>query len=360
MRILVIGGAGFYGARVVAAVKRMADVEVAVAGRSVSPGDGAVIDLGDASTFGVLDGYDVVVNASDTVRAPPDALATHCLRHGLTLFDMGADPPTTERLLKLSSDGARGWVVVGVGIFPGISTVMAQAAADAVATCERIDIGVRLSPLSGAGSGNCALMTEMLGAPSFWYEGGERREAGPVGSPSRLPYLGLGERVSLRVALPDVALVHRTTQAPTVRAAMALVPSFLRFNFALLGALLPRLGPLRRPLLALTAWSLRLLRGTLLRSVTSRVELTAIANRGAPDEQLRMLAVTDGQEGTAAGVAAMVERWLARPAPPTPGIYTPGELFALDPLVAAARRLAAPGTEITEDAAPATLRVASR
>jgi hypothetical protein len=368
-RILVIGGAGFYGARVVAAVKRIDDVEVSIGGRSVEggarrldggAGEGVRIDLGDAATFGALDGFDVVVNCSDTVRAPPDALASHCLRQGLTLFDMGADPPTTERLLQLDSEGARGFVVVGAGIFPGISTVLAQAAAEAVADCQSIDVGVRLSPLSGAGPGNCALMTEMLRSPSFWYEDGERHEAGPVGPPTRLPYLGIGERVSLRVALPDVALVRRSAGPPTVRASMALVPSFLRFNFGLLGALLPRMGPLRRPLLALTEWSLRFFRGLLLRGVKSAVELTAVANRGGPDEQLRMLAFADGQEGTALGVAAMVELWLGRSELPPPGVYAPGDLFALGELMAAVRRLAGDGAEIAEGSAPATLRAASR
>ena len=122
-RVAVIGGHGFYGARVVAVLLRAGHDAVA-ASRSSRV---LRIDLADSTTFSALAGFDAVVNASDSVKAPPDALARWCLDNGQVLFDMVADLPTAERLLDLPHDNVTGHVVVGVGVFPGLSTALAMA-----------------------------------------------------------------------------------------------------------------------------------------------------------------------------------------------------------------------------------------
>ncbi len=338
-RVLVIGGSGYYGARVAAVLARLEGAEVHVAGRGATGPRGVRVDVRDPETFQRLRGFDLVVNASDTVNAPPDALAAWCLAQGLTLLEMGADPTTTERLLALPDRGARGTLLVGVGVFPGLSTALAAAAAGLVAECRTLDLGVRLSPLSGAGPGNCDLMLRSLQTPCCWVQDGGRRQ-GPLLGPARpLPFLGAGRRPAVGLALPDVALVARATGVPTVRAAMALIPGALRFNFQLLAALLPRLGPLRRPALALTGLSLRLMRAILLRRVGSRVQLTAVANLGAPDEAAVLAAFPDGQQATALGVGAAASLLLQRTAAPPPGVYTTADLFPFDALLAEVRRL---------------------
>ncbi len=345
-RVLVIGGRGHFGARVLETVRalELPGLEVTAASRRAA----YRVDLADPESFPVMLSFDVIVNCADTVRAPPDAAARYCLERGLIFMDMGADAVTVERLLALrlpqeqtSSSPARGVVIVGVGVFPGLSTALAAQACALAERPEGVTLGVRLSPLSGAGPGNCALMVHMLQLPSVRFEGGRRVEGSAVGAALTLPYAGVGPRVSNLVGLPDAALIHRATGALAVQTAMALNPGVFRFSFRAIAWMLAIAGPLRGLLLALTRWSLFLLRGVLLRRVESRVQLTASARareQGEGEEVTLMLDVADGREGAALGVAAVVSCCLERQLI-EPGVYAVPELFELDALIAATRGL---------------------
>jgi hypothetical protein len=329
-RVLVIGGRGFYGARVVAELEAIG-VDADAASRSA----GVRIDLNDSSTFKVMEGYDLVVNASDSVGAPPESVMSWCLARRIPFFDMGADAPTVERLLQL--DTGEGVAVIGVGVFPGLSTALACTAAGQRA--RRVELGVRLSPLSGAGRANCALMAQMLAAPGVRYEGGRRVETAAVSGAIAVDYEGTGSAPSVGVGLPDVALIHRQTGAPEVGCYMALIPGFLAFNFRLLAGLIRLSGPLKPLLLKLTEWQLVLLRAVLLRGVKTGVQLTAIADRGTEHERIRQLSFADGHRATAIGVAAAVSLFLERPSPPPPGVYTVAGLLNPEALLMRAREL---------------------
>lgn len=303
LRALVIGGGGFYGAQVVEALGRIDGVEVAVAGRR-GP---VVLDLAEPSSFDAMDGFDVIVDAADTTTHAPDAAARRAVERGAVWLEMSADLGATERLLALDVAGP-GALVVGVGIFPGISTALAAVAAEGGARA--VELGVRLSPFSGAGRGNCALMRRMLEVPGVRFCGGARVETPPVFEGAALPFPG-GTRVALGAGLPDAALVHRATGAPDVTCRMALIPDVLRFNFALFGAVMRFAGPLRRPLAWMAEVGLIAMRAGLLRRVETPVELVAVADRGEAGprfEALRVeaLRVEDGQRATAHGVAAAV------------------------------------------------------
>lgn len=321
MKVLVVGGAGYYGGRVVAALAALDGVEVAIGGRR-----GPVrIDLGDASTFEALAGFEVVVDVADTTRhAPDDAIAATVARGGVWL-ETSADAPTVDRLLGLPLDGP-GAAVIGLGIFPGVSTALAAAVADGGA--ERVELGVRLSPFSGAGRGNCALMTEMLASPGARVVDGRREGRPAVGEARRLAFES-GAHVGVEVWLADLGLIHRATGAAAVSTVLAIRPGWLRHSFRLGAALIARAGPLRRPLLALTEWSLILGRAVLFRRVSSPVELVAVA-----DEHSRRISVEDGQRAMAEGVAAAVVLLRDGRRPP-PGVSTAPEAFGAEPLLAA-------------------------
>ena len=337
-RCLVIGGRGYYGARVVEQLGRLDGLEVSTAGRR---GGDTTLDLADAETLHVLDGWDLIVDCADTVGAPPDAAVRRVLARGGTWLEMGADSPAVERLLALSVPDPAGAIVVGVGIFPGLSTaVAADVAARVTGPLERVDVAVRLSPLSGAGPGNVSLMTSSLETPSYRYEAGQRLEGPVLGESRAFPYARVGDQVAMHVALPDTALVRRATGAPDVASWLAVSPAWLRFNFMALTAMLRVAGPLRRPLLWLTDRLMALTRGVFLRRVSSSVQLTARARGADGSVAERRLDVPDGQLGTALGVAAAVALLLSRDAPPAPGVYTVADLFAVDDLLAEVRRLA--------------------
>ena len=102
-KILVIGGGGFYGRRIVDGLTARG-YEASVGGRS-GP---TRIDLSNQATFDVLTEFDLVINAADGLLAPPDALASYCLEHGHVMMDLSADNRTVDQLLGLNVEGASG------------------------------------------------------------------------------------------------------------------------------------------------------------------------------------------------------------------------------------------------------------
>lgn len=312
-RILVIGGKGFYGAKVVAQLATAHDVVIGSRRPSASAGE-LELDLLRPETFAALADVELIVNCSDSVNAAPDAAIAHVLTHGGTWLEMGADPGVIERLLELEHGepgrAAKGTVILGVGVFPGISTVLARAVAELAPACQTIELGIRLSPLSGAGRGNCALMAESLFTPAFRWEQGQRIQSRTAWGPRvTLPYDGV-PAVSINLALPDTALIQRATGAPTVVGHFALVPGWLRFNFGALAWFAALLRFMKRPLAWMLELQMALLRAWLLRGVQSRVQLVAVADRNTSSERAGSISFEDGQQATAQGVAAAVDAWV--------------------------------------------------
>jgi len=334
-RILVLGGKGYYGLRVTGALQRLDGVEVVVGSRS----GGVRIDLQDASTFTALDGFDFVVNAADAVGAPPDAAMEYVLRNGGTFVDLSADPVGVERALDRFSamKSPKGSLVLGAGVFPGVSTAMAAELCRTSPTLQTLHLGVRLSPLSGAGPGNVGLMMATLESAAAYWERGQRKEGAAVGPAVNLPYLGAGLRPSLRVGLPDAPLLHALAPNADVSTHMALIPGAMRFSFAFLAWMLRLLGPLRALVTVPTRWSMLLLRAYLFRSVGTSVALTVVADLGRPGERSIKALVPDGHLAMALGSAAAVS-WL-RSHPQAPGVYTAGALTPLDELLTEMKRI---------------------
>ncbi len=338
-RLLIIGGAGYYGGLVAGLLRAMEGVDVVVAGRFMaSDGGAARLDLNDPDTFSVMEGFDAILNCADTVGAPPDPAMRYALDRGLTWFEMGADLPTLERLLTL--DPGVGAAILGVGIFPGVSTSLAHSLRGE-SPLGAVELGVRVSPLSGAGRANCGLMTQTLVTPSIRFEDHRRVQGPPVGPSSPMPFLGSGICAAAEIPLPDAVLIHHQGTAPTVTARMALKPGFMVWNFKILAALIGRLGPLKAAALTLTRWSLILARAALLRGVQSTIQITAIADRGTPRERTRQLSIKEGQLSTALGTAAALSLWLKGPRP-APGLHVAGQLFDFDALVAEMKTLGGP------------------
>jgi hypothetical protein len=258
------------------------------------------------------------------------------LASGGAWMEMGAHLESTERLLALAvGDACVGTAVIGVGVFPGLSTALARAVAlQGGGGCESIELGVRLSPLSGAGRANCALMAESLFVPATRYEDGTLMHARTaLGQRASLTYAGQ-VATSVNVALPDTLLIQRSTGAAKVVSYFALVPAWLRFNFSALAWMCRLLRVLARPLAWLVTWQMIVLRAWLLRNVETRVQLLAVADRGTPRERSRELSFADGQQATAAGTIAAVEAWLARGPERRPvGVFGLAELFDLDELL---------------------------
>lgn len=343
-RILVIGGSGFYGSKVAEQLGR--DHEVVIGSRRAGQPGAVEIDLARPETFTNFAGFDLLVNCSDSVNAAPDAAIMHVLEHGGTWLEMGADTASTERLLALAPPSpCTGTAIIGVGVFPGISSTLARAVIERRPACTSLELGIRLSPLSGAGRANCALMAQSLFVPAVHYQGGNKIEGKTaLGSTVALPYLIDGElrpQPSVIVALPDTALLRSGPAVPDLAVHFALVPSWLRFNFGMLARMVRWFRFARRPLAWLIEWQMVILRAYLLRKVESRVEMVALADRGRASERSCALSFVDGQTATAQGVAAAVHAWVREPEHRA-GLFGVADYFGFEQLLAGLERLGAP------------------
>lgn len=346
-RVLVIGSRGFYGGRIVTALRALPGVDVVLGSRtprtvSDHPDGLAIerVDLEEPRTLGDGDRYDLIVNAADTIHADPDAAVRHVLQHGGCWLDVGADPRTTERLLAIDLRDARGSVIPGAGLFPGLSTLLAHEAQrnleigdDALA----IDLAILLEPLSGAGDGSCELMMEALETPSVRYELGKRIEAATIGSIARHEFPGVARPHPAAVlAMPDTHLLHRDFPQATLTVSLGVDPSWFLVSLRTLAtglAIARRLGRWPRALLRhSTSPVLRLMRARLLRNRPTRIRMTATARDATNTEGRRAvttLDVDDGQRAVGVSVAAAAYEILRNSDARPPGICTLGDCTTL-------------------------------
>lgn len=340
--ILVIGASGFLGRRVVEAVSAV-DGVVVCRGSRRGP---VLVDLADPATFSAMTSVDVVLNCSDTLTAPPLAAAEYCLAHGITFVDAGAHAPTMRGLLGLRAACGQspGAVIAGAGLFPGVSNLLAHHVARQLPKCERLELGIAVSALSGAGAGIARLMVDGFGAEVIRYERGAPHRERVLQPGPRLPFAS-GERPVLGFDFPETAMLHTTLAVPSVASYYAPLPGWLRPLVRLGAWLRPRRGLLSRAYDAATLAGIRILRGLLFRWRGTGVALVAVADRGAPDERHATFQVADGMNATAAALAAMTALLVRQP--PRHGVYTAGEAFELTELLAELDRWNVRGLEVS-------------
>jgi hypothetical protein len=341
--VVVIGGAGFLGSRAVRVLRGRGDVRVSVAGRH---GPDLIVDLQRVETFAALKGAAVVVNASSSHGAAPDELAAFCLREGLILLECSSDRLVVERLLALrsSSSGARGAVILGAGIFTGLSNTLGAAALSALPSATSLELGVRSSPFSGAGQGTIDLVVDALREDARVVVDGEARLARAALSGPTLPF-PKGPRRTLTFSWPEVSMLSASskeanpTKALSVSMSFAPAPSPLWATFRTLPGWLLRSGPFRRFL----GLYFRVLRRGLLKNVASEVQIVAVARDAAGSSVVVGFVADDGFD--AAGVAAAAAALIAAERKPT-GVRTIDEVMGARELLAKMKELA-PATSMT-------------
>lgn len=288
MRIAVIGATGFVGRRVVDAL----------AGAGVEPLVDRGIDLDDPATFTRLDGVDAVIDASAPGHGTP-ALARYCLERGLRLIDCTAHAPTTGELVELGSAGP-GAVIIGAGLFPGVSNLLAAREPDARA------ILVELDPLSGAGGGTIDSLTGALAGP-------------------RLRAVRIGGRPALALESSDAVIAAALGPRPLE----LLITTRQRWlaRFLPLSAWLGRRRILGRLIAGAANLGLKLLRGRLLRrrrcsiaiyTVGAEVRLAFAARDGfaALARAITWAAITAAREPQLRGVQSFADLVSADPSRP--------------------------------------------
>ncbi len=339
-RILVVGGRGVMGGEAVAALRDLSGLEVAIGGRS-----GEVrVDLGDPETYPLLGDWDVVVNAADSLAAPPDGALAWVYDQGGTWLETSSEPETIQRALRLRPVSRSGRVVLGAGVFTGLSQLVAAHAAGRLQHAAKVDLAVGLSPLSRGGRGMVDLMVSLAGTPSSWWEAGQQAWGPPLVPGPLVPLDATGTRArGWRAPFAEVDLLRASLGTPSLGVHLVPRPAWLGPVFAFTPPGLFRWAPTRE---AARLW-LRVLRTVLLRGVTSGVTLVAVA-RGSE----RAHVVLETADGLAAGgqmIAAAAS--LLAAAPPAPGVHTVDEVLTLPDVLGAMARCGGgePRVQLTVD-----------
>ena len=224
-RVLILGGRGCVGRRVAAACRALPGTEVTIAGREARDRCVAV-DLRDSANLKALADYEFVVNCTDASALPPDRAAAYCLHSGSTFVELSAHADVVERMWRDLGDDPdpQGRVVLGGGLFPGVSNVLA---ADLVRRTpqplQRLELGVRMSAFSAAGRGTCRTVAELIGRPAERVVRGMRWRHEPLRSAGELPVSG-GAKPALSVGLAEARMLHWSTGVGTTGALLATSP----------------------------------------------------------------------------------------------------------------------------------------
>ena len=335
--ILITGGYGTVGRRVAADLAPDYPDRVVVAGRSAERaarlatelGHGARgrrVDVGDPdSVEAALGGVGVVVSC---IAQPEPHLLRAAIARGLAYTDIAPHlmtrRPTEAMKAEATRTGAR--IVLGSGLAPGISSLLARLGADRVGAVESVEVGVLLSVGDAYGPASRAyLMEEMVMPYAVRFEGSELPTR-PFAASARVNFPPpLGERRSYLFPFSDQVYFPKTLGARTALSRLALEPPWLGALLSVLvrlrvTAMLGRRAGAEERVQRLNAWLSRRYEGRNRYGV-------AVEVKGARG-RVRASMVGRGQAtGTAIGAAAMV-RALAEAEVDQAGIWLAEEVVA--------------------------------
>jgi hypothetical protein len=339
LRVLLIGARGFLGRHVNHALSRISDIAIVHSSRERAR-NSIYIDLNHPSSFAALDDFDVIVNCADSLMAPPDGLIEHCRLKGLIFLETSADTGTIQRILAKIPESPEkvypGIVILGIGLFPGLSNILARSVAELSRDRTRMEVGVHLNLTSGAGAGMCRLMAESLKTCSVEFVSGVPIRRAPISRGIEMPFWA-GSRQTMKVGLPETYMLRRSLKIPNVASYISPSPAGLRFPMLALGGALNWWHPPAR-WFTQGVWSAcHFLRGGILCHRHKPVEITAIMDRTEALSKHASLKVSDGIMGTAYAIAAAVS--CLRKRRMESGVLLPDQVFLLSEIVAAMRHL---------------------
>jgi saccharopine dehydrogenase (NAD+, L-lysine-forming) len=330
--ILITGGYGTVGRRVAADLAPDYPGRVVVAGRSAEKAAqlaaelghgvrGRRVDVGEPlSVEAALEGVGVVLSCIDQ---PEPHLLRAAIRRGLAYTDIAPHlitrRPTEAMKAEAAQTGAR--IVLGAGLAPGISSMLALLGADHLGsqTVDSVEVGVLLSVGDTYGPASRAYLMEEIALPyAVRIEGREVPTRAFAGS-ARVDFpLPLGEHTAYLFPFSDQVFFPETLGVPTALSRLVLEPPWLGTLLSALvrlrvTALLRRRAGSQEQLQRLNTWLQRRYEGRDWYGVVVEVEGT----RG----QIRVSLVGRGQaSGTAIGAAAVV-RALVEGEVKQPGIW---------------------------------------
>ena len=148
-RVLLIG-TGYLGQLVASFASRLtSDLDLQIA--SHEPGAHIRVDLADSSTFSTMRDFNVVVDCADATVRDPGSAAEFCVRNGISFVETSADSKVLQNLctkFRAKHGNGQACLILGAGIFPGLSTLLLADVARRVGDKSDVRLGIRVSPFS--------------------------------------------------------------------------------------------------------------------------------------------------------------------------------------------------------------------
>ncbi|MBA1142889.1 SDR family oxidoreductase [Mesorhizobium neociceri] len=343
MRLLVVGGYGIFGGRVVHLLGSEPRLTLIVAGRSLARAEawcktrtGAAAKLvparfdrdGDLAAQLCALKPDCVVDASGPFQAygaDRYRLIEACIAQGINYLDL-ADGSDFVAGVSAYDDAARKaglFVLSGVSSFPVLTAAVVRRLSADMARVDTIRGGIAPSPYAGVGENVIRAIAGYAGQPVELKRDGDKAQGHPlteqmrytIATPGKLP---LKSTLFSLVDVPDLrALEELWPQAKTIWMGAGPVPEIL--HRALIGlAWLVRIGPVRSllPLAPLMHWASNRLRwGEHRGGMFVAVEGTGKAGEPVKRSWHLLAEGDDGPLIPAMAVEALVRRTLAGQAP---------------------------------------------
>jgi len=236
--ILIVGGYGVVGKRIAALLAPKFPGRVVIGGRDAarastlcsSLGDGTLprrIDVNDAGQFDeALKGVGTIIAC--VAQAEPSLLRAAVAR-GLSYTDIAPRLAFWEGARELhrqaQQSGAR--VLLGAGLSPGISNMMARKLADLAGAVESVETSILLSLGDEYGADSLQHVLESLKQPFKLFRHGRYESAAPFSEGERIAFPVLGSRMAYVFPWSDVVYYPKTLGASTAIGRLALEPPWI-------------------------------------------------------------------------------------------------------------------------------------
>lgn len=258
-RVLVIGGYGFFGSRLVARLARQDRLHVIVAGRSGVTAQALVDQLQPdaraALSHVALDAMatdfaarlvevdaDLVIHTSGPFQGQDYRVADACANARVDYIDLADGREFVCGIEALQATAVANGVMLtsGASSVPALSTAVVDRLATAMSSISSIDIGISPGNRTERGFATVAAVLSYCGKPMA--TGGQRPTFGWLGSYRHRYPAPVGVRLLSPCDVPDLCLLPaRYTGSPMVRFGAGLELRFLHRGMNLL-AWLARLG----------------------------------------------------------------------------------------------------------------------
>jgi saccharopine dehydrogenase (NAD+, L-lysine forming) len=333
-KILIVGGYGEVGRRLAAQLEATQPGRVVVAGRHPENASGVPsrkVDVADVvSIERALDGVGVVVAC---IRQREPHVLRAAIRRGIAYTSIAPThlPWSALEPFRMEAEGTGARIVVGAGLSPGITNVLARAAADALGHVDTVETALMLSLGDAYGPDSMDFILEEVSHPYSVVIDGRKRTANAFEKPKRVTFPApVGERRAYTMPFTEQFYYPATLGAKTAIARIALDPPWLADGLSVL----LRAG-LRRALgRGGRGDAVRSLLEKLRRRYRGRDHYALVVEVGGNGRTMRSTLVGRSQAtATAAGAAAITEALWAGEVE-QPGVWFAEQVIAPNPFLA--------------------------